>query len=61
MRTWAKPQFWQSSSTRTPGWKLRPSARQTALVFSNSAASSTLTRAGASRRSVALRLADTTT
>ena len=57
----AKPQFWQSSSTRTPGWNESPCARHEAFVFSNSAASSTLTSAGASRRSVAERLAETTT
>ena len=61
MRTCMKPQFWQSSSTRTPGWNERPCARQAALARSNNLASSTLTSAGASRRSVAERLAETTT
>ena len=61
MRTWVKPQFWQSFSTRTPGWNESPWARHEAPAFSNSPASRTLTRAGASRRSVAERLAETTT
>ena len=58
MRTCVKPQFWQSSSTRTPGWNERPWARHEALARSNRPASSTLTSAGASRRSVAERLVE---
>ena len=61
MRTCVKPQFWQSSSTRTPGWNERPWARHEALARSNRPAFSTLTSAGASRRSVSERLAETTT
>ena len=61
MRTCVKPQFWQLSSTRTPGWNERPCARQAALLRAKRSASRTLTSAGASRRSVAERLAETTT
>ena len=61
MRTCVKPQFWQSSSTRTPGWNDNPCARHEAFAFSNNPASSTLTSAGASRRIRAERLAETTT
>lgn len=61
MRTCVKPQFWQSSLDTHAGLERQPCARHEALVFSNNPASSTLTRAGASRRSRAERLADTTT
>ena len=61
MRTCMKPQFWQSSSTRTPGWNERPCARHAALVRSEQLWHRARSpRTGASRRSVAERLADTT-
>ena len=61
IRTCWKPQFWQFVSTRTPGWKFNPCDRVEELVVSKSFKSTTLTKVGARRRVVSLRLAETTT
>ena len=54
MRTCVKPQFWQSFSTRTPGWKSSPSASEQAPRRWNAAPLSTFTSEGLSRRRVSL-------
>ena len=61
MRTCEKPQFWQLSSTRTPGWYFNACERKELCVRSKILASSTFTRVGAKRRLVTLRVAETTT
>ena len=61
MRTCEKPQFWQLSSTRTPGWYFSACERNELCVLSKILASSTFTSVGAKRRFVTLRVADTTT
>ena len=58
IRTCWKPQFWQLFSTRTPGWKFRPSAKEVACVVSYTLESSTFTKEGARRRVVSLRFAE---
>ena len=54
MRTWVKPQFWQSFSTLTPGWKLRPSASEQAPTVVSRVLGITFTRAGLLRRLTSL-------
>ncbi len=61
MRTWVKPQFWQSFSTLTPGWKFSPSAREHALTWSKILLLTTLTSTGLLRRFCSLLLPVTTT